>query len=243
MKDIPMAGSYIDDGLCSAMSDDDHLKTLQKIFQRMRESNYFLSKDKCVFMKPSIQYLGHVISKNGIHTSPSKVEAIQCIQRPTSVTETRTFLGLVNFYCKFVPFLSDSFDPLYELTRADVPWKWSNKCQTAFEEVKSKLSSTQVLAHFNPKLQIGISCDASAIGIGVVLFHIFPDSSERPSPTHPKRCHRQNEDIHKSRRKVFPLCMALRNSISICVVADSHLSRTTDHFLPYSGQRVNSSRM
>jgi len=166
-----MTGSYIDDGLCSGLTVQTHLTTLKNILQRMRDWNYFLSRKKCEFMKNSIEYLRHVISKEGIHTSPSKVECIQAIQRPTSVTEVKSFLGLVNFYRKFIPFLSDSCEPLNRLTHTEHKWKWTDECQSAFDKVKSKLSSTQSLAHFDPVAPIGISCDASSIGLGVVWFH------------------------------------------------------------------------
>jgi len=173
---IPMSGSYIDDVLCSAHSDQDHLRSLKTIFQRMREANYFLSKDKCQFLQPSVEFLGHVLSNRGIHTSPKKLEAIQAIQAPKDVSELRQFLGLVNFYGKFVKNFADICAPLYKLTQNDVQWQWSKQCRNAFEMVKSALCESPILVHFQLDRPIGISCDASSTGLGVVLFHRYDDN-------------------------------------------------------------------
>ena len=177
---IPSTGSYIDDGISSAATDEDHLERLKEIFRRMRNYNYYLSREKCQFMKPSLSFLGHVIAEDGIRTLPEKVAAIEAIQRPSSVTELKSFLGLVNFYGKFIPFLCDICEPLYRLTRDNEPWKWSKQCQSAFLKVKTSLVSPPTLVHHSLKLPIGISCDASSTGLGVVLFHHYPDGSERP---------------------------------------------------------------
>lgn len=179
-KNIRMTGSYLDDGICSGKTDQQHLQSLKKILQRMRDVNYHLSRDKCEFMKRRIEFLGHVITEKGLHTSLKKVEAIANIKRLRDVTELRSFLGLINFYGKFVPFLADICAPLYRLLQHDVQWKWTKECETAFVKVKAKLMSNDVLAHFNPELSIGVSCDASPKGLGVVLFHRLPDGQERP---------------------------------------------------------------
>jgi len=180
LKGIPMTRSYIDDCISSGNTDQQHLEGFKIILQRMRESNYKLSRDKCSFMVDKVEFLGHVISRKGIHTSSKTVHAIQAIQQPESVTELKSFLGLINFYCKFVPSLGEICSPLYHLTKSDVQWGWSKQCQKAFDQVKLKLTTSPVLAHFNPSLPIGISCDASPKGLGVVLFHRYPDSSEQP---------------------------------------------------------------
>jgi len=171
LQGIPHAGSYIDDGICSGKTDEEHLHSLRTILQRMRSCNYKLCKDKCEFFKSKITFLGHVISSDGIHTHSDTVKAIEVIQYPRSVTELKSFLGLVNFYSKFVPFLADICEPLYKLTRDNVPWSWSKQCSFAVDTVKSKLMTSPVLAHFDPKLPLGISCDASSKGLGVVLYH------------------------------------------------------------------------
>jgi hypothetical protein len=179
-KGIPMTGSFLDDVVCSGLDDESHLSNLRKLFERMRDANYRLRKDKSLFMEKSIGFLGYVLTSEGIHTSPSKVESIVSIPKPDNVSKLMSFLGLVNFYRSFVPRFAGICEPLYNLTQKEVEWKWTDACQHAFEEVKRTLSSSEVLVHFNQQLPIGLSCDASPIGLGAVLFHIFPDGSERP---------------------------------------------------------------
>jgi len=92
----------------------------------------------------------------------------------------RSFLGSVQFYSKFLPDLATVTEPLHNLTRKNVQWKWGAEEQSAFQKLKELLSMDTVLAHFDPTLPIGISCDASEVGLGVVLFHRYQDGSERP---------------------------------------------------------------
>ena len=89
-------------------------------------------------------------------------------------------IGSVKFYAKFIPNLSPRTEPLTRLTRKDTPWRWSAKEQAAFQELKELLCTDTVLAHFDPAQQIGISCDASNVGIGAILFHRYDDGSEHP---------------------------------------------------------------
>ena len=85
-----------------------------------------------------------------------------------------------SFMGNFFPNLSIITAPLHQLTTKDTPWNWKKKAQEAFDNLKTILSNDRVPAHYDPSKQIGISCDASACGIGTVLFHRYPDGSERP---------------------------------------------------------------
>ena len=98
---------------------------------------------------------------------------------PKDVPILCSFLGSVQFYSKFIPNLSSHTEPLTRLTRKDTLWRWGAKEQTEFQELKLLCTDT-VLAHFDPAKQIGISCDASNVGIGAVLFHRYDDGSECP---------------------------------------------------------------
>ena len=108
-----------------------------------------------------------------MHTLDTKVAAIQKAPSPRDVQELRSFLGLVHYYGKFLPNLSQ---PLNNLLK----WKWSEECKKSFTEIKKLLTSAPVLAHYNPELPIRLAGDASAYGIGAVISHQFPDGSERP---------------------------------------------------------------
>lgn len=177
---IRMTGSFIDDTITSGMDDPDHLANIRSTLQRMDYHNFKLSKNKCEFMKKKIHYLGHCISARGIETTPEKVQAIMAIPEPTTVQELQSFMGLVNFYAKFIPDLSTVAAPIYNLTKDDVEWNWTSKCRAAFQEVKRRVCSSPILAHFDPSLPLGLACDASSVGLGCVLFQRYPDNSERP---------------------------------------------------------------
>lgn len=139
-----------------------------------------LSRDKCEFLQKSTQFLGQVVSAEGIRTCPKNVEAITSMKQISSVDDVKHFLGLVNFYAKFVPNLSTVSEPLNRLTRKGVKFQWTKECESAVSKIKKLVSSAPVLAHFQQSLPIGLACDASKFGAGVVLFHKYPDGSERP---------------------------------------------------------------
>ena len=127
-----------------------------------------------------MEYLIQVVSREGFHPSSKKVEAILKVQPPTDISELRSFLGMVNHYRKFIHFLADLSAPLNNLLRKDTPWQWTEECQQSFEQIKEALTSTKVLAHYDSKLPVGLACDASAVGVGALLFHRYEDGAERP---------------------------------------------------------------
>ena len=120
------------------------------------------------------------MSREGIHTSERKIKAITSVPPPADASKLRSFLGMVNHYGKFVKNLTDLGAPLNKLLRKEEPWSWTNECQTSFLKIKNALTSTDVLAHYDPKLPLGLACDASSVGVGAVLFHKYSDGSERP---------------------------------------------------------------
>ena len=111
---------------------------------------------------------------------PDKVKAVMDAPQPTTITELKSYLGLLNYYGKFLPNISTILAPLYTLLRKSKPWKWSDKQQSAFDKSKQLLTSSQLLVHFDPSKKLILSCDASQYGIGAVLAHRFSDGSEKP---------------------------------------------------------------
>ena len=154
-----------------------HLDILKQVFSRLAKHNVRLSGPKCQFLKDKVKYMGHILSKQGISLVKSKLEAIQQAPRPADVSQLRSFLGMINYYSKFIPDFSSKLHPLYELLSK---WFWSESCEAAFLWAKEVLSSDQVLVHYDPSKPLVLSVDAGPHGIGAVLSHILEDGSEKP---------------------------------------------------------------
>ena len=177
---IPGVACYIDDILISTTDEESHIKTLEEVFRRLKKHGFRLKKEKCEFLTASVEYLGHLIDQDGIRPLPSKVTAIVKAPAPTNLQELRSFLGLLNYYGKFIPNLSTLIHPLNQLLQADRKWSWTEECAKAFECAKTQLTSSNLLTHYDPSLPIQMAADASAYGVGAVISHRFPDGSERP---------------------------------------------------------------
>ena len=170
---------YIDDILISGRTPDEHMANLEKVLERLSKAGMRLKKSKCDFLLSEVEYLGHVISKQGVKPSAKKVRAIIHAPQPTCVSQLKAFLGLVNYYCKFIPDLSSLLHPLYALLRKRREWKWGSQEEEAFVKAKEMLQSPRVLVHYNPDLPLVLATDASPYGVGAVLSHQFPEG-ERP---------------------------------------------------------------
>ena len=171
---------YIDDILVSSADEESHTQILEEVFSRLDKHGFRLKLEKCEFLLSRIEYLGHIISKEGIQPVPSKVEAIVNAPTPVNVQQLRSFLGLLNYYGKFIPSLATLLHPLNALLQVKKQWKWSHECAKAFQEAKVQITSAAVLTHYDPTLPITMAADASAYGVGAVISHVFPDGSERP---------------------------------------------------------------
>ena len=180
LQGLPNVHCYLDDILVTGQDRLQHLKNLDAVLGRLEEFGLRVQKEKCEFFKDSLEYLGHVIDAHGLHKSPEKVRAIVEAPAPTNVSQLRSFLGLINYYGRFIPNLSTILSPLNALLGKGKPWRWTSKCATAFQVAKEQLSSQSVLTHYDPQLPIRLACDASPYGVGAVISHIFPDGQERP---------------------------------------------------------------
>jgi len=120
-------------------------------------------------------YILHLISKSGIKKEPKKIEAVQKMPRPTNITELRAFIGLVNYYGRFIKNLSNILHPLNKLLKKNTVFKWSKECEITFNKIKKEFESEKVLAPFDPKLPLVLAVDASPYGVGAVLSHVYPD--------------------------------------------------------------------
>ena len=171
---------YIDDILVTSKTEEEHLANLRIVLQRLQDAGLRLRKSKCLFMMPSVTYLGYQVDSEGVRPIPEKVRAIQEAPQPKSVQELKAYLGLPNYYSKFLPKLSQKLQPLYQLLKADQPWRWNEQESKAFQDSKQFLLSSQLLVHFDSSKELVFACDTSQYGISAVLAHRMPDNSEQP---------------------------------------------------------------
>ena len=171
---------YLADILISGRTKDGHLDNLRKVLQKLQEHNIRAKKSKCTFMKTSVRYLGHVIDADGLHATDDKIKAIVNAPRPRNVAELRSFLGLLNYYGRFIPNLSSLIYPLNNLLGQKAKWQWTKACKEAVASAKEKIASSNVLTHYDSTLPVQLAADASSYGIGAVISHVLENGEERP---------------------------------------------------------------
>ena len=163
---------YIDDITIFSNSINKHLHDVDKLLAKLDGANLKVNLNKCSFCKKEVLVLGHIVSKEGISPNPKKVEAILESRRPASVTEVKSFLGVVNFYRKFIKNCSTVEEPLILLTRGNKKkgcYFWSEEQEAAFTRLKGMLAKAPVLRFPDWANLFWIECDASSVGIGAVI--------------------------------------------------------------------------
>jgi len=169
LRGVPNLVVYIDDITVYGKNTAELIAALEAVFQRLRTANLHLKRSKCLFGAKSIQFLGHLVSAEGVAPDPALVSHIQRCRAPTSVSEVQSFNGLANYYRRYIKGFSHLIEPLVALTRKDTPFEWGERQQQAFDELKKKLTNPPVLAYPNPSKKYTLYTDASDIAIGSVL--------------------------------------------------------------------------
>ncbi|XP_056589597.1 uncharacterized protein K02A2.6-like [Triplophysa dalaica] len=180
LKGISKVTVYLDDILLTGRDDQEHLSILEQVLERLEDCGLRLKRGKCKFLEKEVNFLGHKVDATGIHPVPEKVQAVQDTMVPSSVSELKAYLGLLNFYNRFLPNLSTLLAPLHRLLKKEVKWSWKEEQEKAFKKSKELLQSNNVLVHYDEKKDLILSCDASPYGVGAVLAHRMPDGAERP---------------------------------------------------------------
>ena len=160
---------FMDDILVYSKSLTDHITHLDQVFQILHSNSFLLKRSKCVFAEQSLEYLGHIVSRAGVATEPSKVEAVNKWHVPKSIKQLRGFLGLTGYYRRFIKNYGLISRPLTQLLKKGVQFQWAISTQEAFDLLKSALTSAPVLAIPNFEETFVIETDASDKGMGAVL--------------------------------------------------------------------------
>lgn len=232
---------YLDDLMVFAPTEQEALKRIEVVFERMRAHNLKLSPKKCHFLRRSVQFLGHLITEEGVSTDPAKVDAIVSITKADlmcpdgvtpSVKKIQSFLGLVMWYQRFIENCSSIARPLFELTsgtkkgrgsrrRSTAPFRkltaadWTPACERALEELKDALLAHVVLAHPNFNQPFILSTDASMDGLGAVLSQLTPgEDRARPIAFASKSLNRAQSRYPAHRLEFLALKWAVSDKFS-----------------------------
>ena len=161
---------YLDDVIVFAKNEEELIDRLETVLDRFRRANLKLKPKKCVLFRKQVEFLGHIVSANGVATDPKKSEKVMNWPVPKNVSEVRSFLGLCGYYRRFVPNYYTKAKPLHDLTKKSRSFEWTEDCENSFNQLKIALTSAPILGY--PKDSGGrfiLDCDASNFAIGAVL--------------------------------------------------------------------------
>eukprot|EP01113_Clastostelium_recurvatum_P034980 TRINITY_DN4817_c0_g2_i2.p1 TRINITY_DN4817_c0_g2~~TRINITY_DN4817_c0_g2_i2.p1 ORF type:complete len:896 (+),score=120.90 TRINITY_DN4817_c0_g2_i2:2313-5000(+) len=160
---------YLDDILVFSKTAEEHVEHVTSMLEVLRANKLYAKRSKCALFQDSIDFLGHIVSGEGIATDPAKVAAVQDWPEPRNVHEVRSFIGLVNYYRRFVKDCSGVTRPLTDLLSEHNRWWWSQECRASFLAVKAALVSAPILRIVDPNGDFRLETDSSKFAVGAVL--------------------------------------------------------------------------
>ncbi|GJP49037.1 hypothetical protein CLOM_g8297 [Closterium sp. NIES-68] len=160
---------YLDDILVYSRDMQQHVEHLRRVFEILRRERFYVKLSKSDFALEKDQFLGHIVSAQGVHVDPKKVEGVSTWKTPENVKELQQFLGFANYYNRFVPQYAKISASLTNLLNKNTPYKWEPQHQEAVEQLKQALTSAPVLILPDPKCDYVIKDDASDQAVGAVL--------------------------------------------------------------------------
>ena len=160
---------FIEDILIYSKSKEEHKEHLKMVLQELREHQIFAKFSKCDFFKDKIQYLGHVVTKEGISVDPENIKAIEDWPVPKDVTDVRSFMGITGYYRRFIEGFSRISNPITSLQKKGKKFDWNQKCEDSFKKLKTLLTIAPILRIADPNKDFMVSTRACNDDLGGVL--------------------------------------------------------------------------
>ena len=183
VRGLPFVFVYLDDLLVASDTEDEHESHLRQLFDRLQEYGIIINPLKCVFGASSLTFLGHVVGEHGIRPLDEKVQHIRDFPAPNSLRKLREFLGLINFYRRFILHCADILQPLTDLLKnrmkKNQPIELNEHEFSAFSIVKDELANATSLIHPRSDVPVNLFVDASDVGVGGVV-HQLVDNEWQP---------------------------------------------------------------
>lgn len=184
-RGLPFVIVYLDDILVASSSHEEHDKHLRIVLERLRDNGLSINSEKCTFGATEVQFLGYLVSKDGISPLPEKVQAIRDFPKPDTVEKMRRFLGMVNHYHRCIPRASRLQAPLNKFLinskkKDKTPITWNSEAEQAFDTIKETLAQVALLAHPASNAELRLVCDASDTFVGSVVEQRIKDGPWKP---------------------------------------------------------------
>ena len=210
-----VALAYLDDIIIYGASIEECLTNMKTVFERIRQAGLKLKASKCSLFQRETMFLGHIISADGIKTDPKKVSDVQNMRPCRNVKDVQTFMGMVNYYARFVPRCQEISKPLVDLTRKNVKYVWASEQQEAFEKLKQLLTTAPVLAYPRDDCKYILDTDASNYALGAVLSQMQPKEDgtleERPIAYYSKQFNETERHYCARRRELLAIVRSVKH--------------------------------
>lgn len=203
---------YLDDVLIFSANADEHQQHVRRVLDILYDNDHVVNWEKSVFARPQVEWVGHLLSQDGIAAQDTTIGQIQAMAVPRSKTDVKVFCGCVGYLENMIPNFADRAVPLTDLMKKNVPFNWSDRCQAAFDDLKAATKHLVPLQLFNPSAPIRVHVDASNFAVAAVLLQ--PDAKNplfwRPIEFRSQKLdvHQKNWDIHT--KEFFAIRMAAR---------------------------------
>ena len=201
---------YIDDIIIPGVSVGQCLERIDHVFERLAAANLKLKPSKCDFFKRSVQFLGHIVSEEGVHTDPGKIEAVKNWPEPTTVKQVRSFLGLCSYYRRFIEEFASIARPLHKLTNNAEKFQWTSHQQQSFDQLKIALTTAPILAYPKAEGQYTLDTDANDEAVGAVLSQ-EQDECERVVAYYSKALSKAERVYCVTRKELLAVVQALKH--------------------------------
>ncbi|XP_055913225.1 uncharacterized protein K02A2.6-like [Eupeodes corollae] len=180
LRGIPNCINFMDDIVVTGPDTHSHSRTLTIVLGKLQSVGLRLNPKKCIFFMEEISYLGFTIDKNGLRKNDTNIRSVLHAPIPTNVSEVKAFIGMVNFYSKFVPNFAQKMEPFYKLLRKDTKFHWNDATNSAYELLKKEITGDQVLVHFDREKPVILTTDACDTAVAGILSHEFENGELKP---------------------------------------------------------------
>jgi len=222
---------YLDDIVVFADSPEQLLERLDAVFSRLRHYGLKAKPSKCVFFKSPIEFLGHLVSQDGIEPQPAKLDSIRNWPTPHCLRDVQAFCGLAGYYRRFVKDFATIAEPLSRMTRKNAPFVWTDETQESFDKLKRALLDAGTLAYPHPDIPCILDTDASDVAVGAVLSQVI-NGLERPIAFYSRVLNGAQRNYCSTRRELLAVVLALQHFRNYLLGAKVVL-RTDHHSLKW----------